>query len=81
LKEVVTARVAEAKSDQLEQLKVMLIKQYAEKIDKLQEDLKEKEFEVNVHKSDNRLLCEKLDQLEEQLQPKENETQDLDETY
>jgi len=62
LKEFLNNKMHEAP---MEQLKLLLINQYAHQIESLQEELKEKQFEVEIHKSDNRLLCEKLESLTE----------------
>jgi len=64
IKELLSLKLAELKNDSLEKLKLQLMKQYSEQLEKVQEELKEKEMQVEVHRADSRLLCEKLIALE-----------------
>jgi len=64
IKELLSSKISDIKSDQLEQLKILLIKQYSEQMEKLQDEIKDKQFEVDIYRADTQLITEKLVALE-----------------
>ena len=89
LKELLAMKLGEIKSEQLEQLKMAIVKQYAEasiqkqhqltswhqQIEHLHDELKEKEIELDINRSDNRLLCEKVEALESEIEQHNHQPQ------